>query len=240
MPFRDVPHDDAAFPAGDAPESRETSWRYWLGNGVLCAIVATALLVAADRAFVPPPEEPPDARVVLQEGEETIRWSEDVVAEMRERSRITDAIKERCRALEARRLGLQQRQGPGDDGQLAALDAEIRRLDEEWLAEMRVTHRLMQARNDEFAEKQWQRGAARRERVAKHAWGWRQHRTGLLATAACAWALAGWMLVKSTMLRQRQRVAEAAADHDAGGESGRAAAVAPRRASTDADGPTTL
>lgn len=231
MTQRSQPADDAG--------SRDTSWKHWLFNGVVCAIFAMALCIGALRAFVPSPEEPESRNAAFQEELEDGKRS---VAEQQERLRIMAAIAERRRSLEAVRveMQLQEQDDERRRRQVDELDEEIRRLDKTRLAEMENSARLLRYELDAAAERRLQRQAKRQERIAKQAWGWQHYRTELLATGACAWVLAGWMLVKATVLHRRQHEAEAVAEKSTRAGTGTAVVVAARPASTDAGAPSTL
>ncbi|MFM9058031.1 MAG: hypothetical protein ACKOSQ_02700 [Planctomycetaceae bacterium] len=170
------------------------------------AVVAAILLWGAFRPFTTPPEEPTSGRALLEESADLSRFSEEFIRLSRERRQITDAIDEQVKALEARRAA-------SPDG--AALDDELRRLRQESLAELKTTNRLLAAKNAEWQDKKQRGDAGRREQIARAAYEWQRGRWRVLAMAAVACVLSGWLFFRANVLHRRP--ADAWAQAAAGG-----------------------
>lgn len=194
MAERHDPEADAVTVAADA-------WRAPFANAAVLAVTAAAMLWGGFREFTPPPEEPESLEQLFADTDEVVRWVQEFDELSRERSRITDAIDERIKALEAQRALEPHRAGLRD---------ELRRLHETWLAEMETTQRLQREKNAVMEEKKRRKDTARQEQVARAAADWQRGRWRVLAMAGVAWALAGWLFLRACALR-RQFVAAAEA-----------------------------
>jgi len=188
-------------PPDDAPAA-VNAWKAPCANGAFFAVVAVSLLWGAFRPFRPPPEEPASFMGLLDESADASRFSEEFMPLFKERRQITDAIEERIETLEARRATSSDR---------TVIDAELRRLRQELLAELEMTKRLLSDKDAEWDAKKRRSDAGRREQIVRAAHEWQSGRWRVLAGAVAACALSGWLFFRASVLYRRQAVAWARA-----------------------------